>query len=237
MAQTLTQEDLDAIVAAINTAKPAVKLGDGVTHGGATATLAIKSLAINNPDGNAFTITAAGKGIVLNCEDDAIAITALGYGIVFDVQSDGIHIVSPGNGISMEVAGDGLTIESEGDAISLYPTAGGYGILADGVYGFDGILSPTTLASFFVIDTTKTYVDAVDGSVIKELVKAIFTIDLSTLSGEAARSLLNAVRKLRNKWSISGTVLSVFKENDSTIAYSQDLTATPGADPITGIDN
>lgn len=69
------------------------------------------------------------------------------------------------------------------------------------------------------------------------IAEAVFKLDLSTLTGEASRSLLNAIRKLRNKWSISGTTLTVYKEDDSTTAYTQDLTATAGADPITGIDN
>lgn len=64
----------------------------------------------------------------------------------------------------------------------------------------------------------------------------IFKLDLSTITGEAARSLLNAIRKLRNKWSISGTTLSVFKEDGSTVAYTQPLTPTAGADPITGVE-
>lgn len=64
---------------------------------------------------------------------------------------------------------------------------------------------------------------------------AVFKLDLSTLTGEASRSLLNAVRKLRNKWSVSGTTLTVFKEDGTTPAYTQTLTAVPEAAPITGV--
>jgi len=59
---------------------------------------------------------------------------------------------------------------------------------------------------------------------------------MSAVSGEAARSLLNAIRKLINKWSISGTVLTITKEDDSTTAYIQNITSTPNADAITGLD-
>lgn len=64
---------------------------------------------------------------------------------------------------------------------------------------------------------------------------AILKRDWSAVSGESARSVLNALRKLRNKWSISGTTLTVYAEDSTTVAYTQDLTATAGASPITAI--
>lgn len=71
------------------------------------------------------------------------------------------------------------------------------------------------------------------------IAEALLKLDLSTVTGEAARSVLNALRFLRNKWSISGiggTTLTVTKEDDSTTAWTATVTATPGADPITGND-
>lgn len=59
---------------------------------------------------------------------------------------------------------------------------------------------------------------------------------MSVVSGEAARSLLNAIRKLMNKWSISGSVLTITKEDDTTTAYTQTITPAPGSDPIGGLD-
>ena len=68
------------------------------------------------------------------------------------------------------------------------------------------------------------------------IAESLLKLDLSTVTGEAARSVLNALRFLRNKWSISGTTLTVTKEDDSTTAWTATVTATPGADPITGND-
>lgn len=65
---------------------------------------------------------------------------------------------------------------------------------------------------------------------------ALLKRDMSAVTGESARSPLNALRFLRNKWSISGTTLTVTKEDDSTSAWSATVTATAGADPITGSD-
>lgn len=50
------------------------------------------------------------------------------------------------------------------------------------------------------------------------------------------RSLLGGLAKLVNKWSISGSTLTLTHEDDSTTAGTQTLTGTAGADPITTID-
>lgn len=50
------------------------------------------------------------------------------------------------------------------------------------------------------------------------------------------RTVRQALRFLRNKWSISGTTLTVTKEDDTTASWTSTVTATAGADPITGND-
>ena len=65
---------------------------------------------------------------------------------------------------------------------------------------------------------------------------ALLNRDMSAVSDTNARSPLNALRFLRNKWSISGTTLTVTKENDSTSAWTSEVATTPGADPVTGND-
>ena len=67
---------------------------------------------------------------------------------------------------------------------------------------------------------------------------AILKRDWSSVTGEAGRSVLNALRFLRNKWSVSGTTLTVTKEDDSTSAWTATLTTTAasGADVITSSD-
>lgn len=72
---------------------------------------------------------------------------------------------------------------------------------------------------------------------VGQVAESLLTLDLSTISGEAARSILNAIRKLRNKWYIDqhNFELVVYKEDDVTEAYRQSLAATPGASPVTGL--
>ena len=64
---------------------------------------------------------------------------------------------------------------------------------------------------------------------------ALLKFDNSTIiSGEAADSPLNALRLIRNRWSIAGSVLTVYKEDGVTVAFTKTVTATVGANPITG---
>ena len=58
-----------------------------------------------------------------------------------------------------------------------------------------------------------------------------------TDSGSATvRTVRQALRFLRNKWTLAGTTLSVKKEDDLTESWAGVVTTTPGADPITGSD-
>lgn len=66
--------------------------------------------------------------------------------------------------------------------------------------------------------------------------EALLKLDFSTVTGEASRSLLNAVRFLRNRWFISGATLTVTKEDDSTTAFTASVTTSASANPITGTD-
>lgn len=68
------------------------------------------------------------------------------------------------------------------------------------------------------------------------LADAFLKRDFSSVSGEAARSVLNALRFLRNKWNISGSTLTVTKEDDATSAWTGTVTTNASADPVTGVD-
>lgn len=60
--------------------------------------------------------------------------------------------------------------------------------------------------------------------------------DMSAVTGESARSPLNALRLLRNKASVAAGTLTVTKEDDATSAWTAAVTTTAGANPITAID-
>jgi hypothetical protein len=64
---------------------------------------------------------------------------------------------------------------------------------------------------------------------------ALLKRDMSAVSGEAARSPLNALRFLRNKWAIASGTLTVTKEDDVTTAFTAAVTTT-ASNPTTGLD-
>lgn len=65
--------------------------------------------------------------------------------------------------------------------------------------------------------------------------QVLLKYDMSTITGEAARSPLNALRFIRNGFQISGTTLTVLKEDDTTAAYTRTLSTDPSAAPVTGV--
>lgn len=64
---------------------------------------------------------------------------------------------------------------------------------------------------------------------------ALLKRDWSALSGEAAFSALNALRNMRNHVTITGSVVSVYKEDGSTVAYTLAITTDPSQDPIVAV--
>lgn len=62
---------------------------------------------------------------------------------------------------------------------------------------------------------------------------ALLKRDWTALSGESLHSVLNALRSL-SYFTVSGTTLTVYKEDHVTVAYTRTLTTDPAAVPITG---
>ena len=77
----------------------------------------------------------------------------------------------------------------------------------------------------------------VRGTVTTEAeVKGNSAVFLVADSGSATvRTVRQALRATRNKVVIAGGVMTVYKENDSTVAWTAVVTTTPG-DPLTAID-
>jgi hypothetical protein len=117
--------------------------------------------------------------------------------------------------------------------------------------------TPTSGSSFIIIPTSRvavhtnadktdyglstaavTAIDAVVPSAI-ENADALLKRDWTAVTGEATRSVLNALRFLRNKWTVTGSpptgTLSVKKEDDSTEAWNG-ATTIAATGQITQID-
>lgn len=64
---------------------------------------------------------------------------------------------------------------------------------------------------------------------------ALLNRDMSAVTVTNARSPINALRWLRNKWSNSGGTLTVYKEDDVTTAWTA-TTTTAASDPVDSVD-
>lgn len=64
---------------------------------------------------------------------------------------------------------------------------------------------------------------------------ATLSLDMASVAAPAARSLLNAVRFLRNRWRILGGTLTVYEEDDATPAWTSVIT-TSATDPVSESD-
>ena len=68
---------------------------------------------------------------------------------------------------------------------------------------------------------------------------ALLARDIGSGSGAGTlneRTVRAALRFIRNKWSISGSTLTVTKENDSDTAWTAAVSTSAGADPVVGND-
>lgn len=119
-------------------------------------------------------------------------------------------------------------------------------ILAD--TGTDGVAvaagSKTGYALTSDYDAAKTAAQAGDAMTltaggVTEVADGVLDRDMSagTDSGsDSVRTPRQALRFLRNKWSVAGTDLTVTKEDDTTPSWTAVVTKTAGADPVTGSD-
>lgn len=70
---------------------------------------------------------------------------------------------------------------------------------------------------------------------VTQIADAILLRDWSAIAGTVpARSMLNALRFLRNKWRANDGVLQVYEEDDTAVAWEALLTTNAGVDRITG---
>jgi len=78
--------------------------------------------------------------------------------------------------------------------------------------------------------------DAVTAPTALENADALLNRDMSAVSDTTARSPLNALRLLRNKWSVAGSTMTVTKEDDSTSAWTSTVSSDAAADPVISSD-
>lgn len=166
-----------------------------------------------------------------------IPLRAAAYRVTFAIFDADGDLVTGATGLDSEVSKDGGTFADCTNEATEIATA-------SGMYYLDLTATEMTANTVAIIvkttssgaKTTPIVIYPWEAGDANIIASDLLKLDLSTLSGEASRSVLNAVRFLRNKWSISGSTLTVTKEDDSSSAWTAALTATAGASPITASD-
>ncbi len=230
--------------------------GDGLRATGGGNGIGIDALGTSNNNGLAAFGSGSGNGIGAQggTTGNGMALVGgatSGSGLVANATTSGAGIV----GLGVGSGNNGLLITgaTDGNAAQFVGTGSGTGIVATGGltgHGFAATGGATSGngavftangsgvgANFIGVGTvsilaTQGISGPLDATVYTSIADATLKRDMSSVTGEASRSLLNCLRFIRNKWSTSGGTLTVTKEDDSTSAWTATVTTSPTADPI-----
>jgi len=196
----------------------------------------IDASSVNAVEGKVNTVDSNVDAILLDTGTDGVVL-ADGAITAAKIAADAIGASELAADAAQEIA-DQVWDEAQAD----HTGAGTFGVIAteiasiltdtgtDGVALADGAITAAKIAAD-AIGASELAADAAT-----EIADAILCRDWTSVSGEAARSVLNALRHLRNKWTLSGGTLTVTEEDDSTPAWTASVTTDPGAEPVTVVD-
>lgn len=176
-----------------------------------------------------------------------ITIVIETYGNASAMQAFDLDLAATGTG------GAGLTSQNVRDAMKLSPTAGAPAagsvdlaldnieadtneLQSDDIPGLIETLNDfdpavDVVENVTLVGTTTTNADLVTAL---ENADALLNRDMSAVSDTNARSPINALRLLRNQWSVLGTTMTVTKEDDTTTAWTSVVSTDAAADPVVG---
>lgn len=196
------------------------------------------------------------SGITLGVDHDSVTglnlVTVVASGANgFEAGKDYHLVVTAGTVDSVSVVGEVVgrfTLGRSAAAVDLANATDGLSALKTLIDAVDDLIDTEVAA--IKSDTAAILLDTgTDGVVVNaaglatdavnEIADGILNRDMSTGtdSGSASvRTVRQALRFLRNKWSISGTTITITKEDDATTSWTAALTGTAGADPITAVD-
>jgi len=110
------------------------------------------------------------------------------------------------------------------------------GFYAAGSRYFVVLVPDETVDTFAVVRVLADFTIGPVATDVNAIADAILKRDWTAVSGESARSVLNALRFLRNKWSLAGGTLTVTEEDDTTTAWTAAVDTDAAAEPIIGSD-
>jgi hypothetical protein len=210
---------------------------DGLATNGNNATLNLKMLNIINNAGDALVAQSTGGG------GNGFWAEGSGSGNGFNIIGGtngvyGMYVKGQGTGsVGFYAEGDYAGISayaSDGPAMELISNGGGSGLEVTG-----GGANPAAVFTGDIYSNLIGTVSSLSVTERNEVADAVLNRDMSTGtdSGSATvRTIRQALRFLRNKWTLSGTTLSVKKEDDSTESWTAVVGTTPSSDGIISVD-
>jgi len=216
-----------------------LQTGDSFARLGAPAGASVSAdiLVIDNfVDGLETTIGTAGAGLT------DITLNAASIDLIWDETMAG-HVTADTAGLVMNDWQDGGRLDLIQDIIAADTTTDIPALIAtaqadlDTITGSDGVTLATAQALYapnvVVPDAAGVVPTAIENA------DALLNRDMSTGtdSGSASvRTVRQALRFLRNKWSIAGTTLTVTKEDDTAASWTAIVSTDAAADPVIGSD-
>lgn len=145
------------------------------------------------------------------------------------------------NHVAVDLSADGSFYTAQADFMIIL-TAGSVGgvdvfPLLLGQFSIENrsALMPSTADRKLTVTEDEEAVVTIPAEVQTEIADVILNRDMSAVNDTNTRSPLNALRFLRNKWSIAAGLLTVTKENDSTSAWTAAITTSSG-NPVSTLD-
>jgi len=231
-----------------------------------TSTIADASVFSNCGMNGTFTLQAAGQYVFQGCWSDTVAgvdwiidFGALGATTVgLREYNGGVEVRNMAAGDVLSFTGSGrLTVAASCTAgslfvsgsINLVNSGSGQTIADSSRYNEDQRMANVTLVDTVTTLTTLA-TDAIGANqmsaaaankISDHTLRRTYANARASANGDTVnfRSALGAVGKLVNKWSISGSVLTIYQEDDTTSTApggTQDVGGSAGADPITSLD-
>lgn len=181
-----------------------------------------------------FTVGAAGNYVLANCESSTPTIGALA---IFDraaaVGAVKVNLRKYSGSITLKnlKTGDLFTIDGDGINLTIDATCTGGSIVLRGT----GTYTDSVVGGFASVGTLST--DALLSQ--SQIADGVLNRDMSTGTDSGSttvRTVRQALRALRNKWTNIAGTYTVYKENDTAVSWTGVVSTDTTAAPIVGND-
>jgi hypothetical protein len=209
----------DAVTGAVGSVTGAV--GSVTGNVGGNVTGSVGSVASGGISSSSFASGAIGAN-----ELAADAVTEIAAGMLELLRTSGLVEVASGSPGEYEFTADALRKAPTG-------SGGGGGSCPSAADIADAVWDEA-LAGHAIAGSAGDYLGAIPTAT--ENADELLNRDMSAVSDTNARSPLNALRAIRNKWSVAAGTYTVRKEDDTTTAWTASVSTDAAADPVTGSD-